>query len=333
MAVASDSFTGVDLSRLPAPQVVEALDFETINSAALAQLQGYFPAFDATVESDPIVKLVELFAYRELVLRSRVNDAAQAVMVPYASGADLDNLGALFEVERYILTPADPTTGTDAVLESDDDFRRRIVLAPESYSVAGPSGAYIYHALAASSDVRDASVDSPAPDDIRALVLQVLAENSAAPALVTAMTAALDAASWPGEVIVSVLSRSGDGTAGTDTLSAVATHLSSGSIRPLTDHVTVQGATIVPFTIAATITFLAGPDSSVVMAQAQANLSAYLASLTLGRDVTRAGIIAALFAPGVQNVAITSPTADITINRDQAAHCTGTTITSGGTGE
>ena len=80
MAIASDSFSGVDLSRLPPPTVIEALDFETIYAEALGQFQTYFPGFDATVESDPVVKLLQLFAYRELVLRQRVNDAARAVM-------------------------------------------------------------------------------------------------------------------------------------------------------------------------------------------------------------------------------------------------------------
>src|SRR3546814_9711108 len=44
-----------------------------------------------------------------------------------------------------------------AVMESDSDLRRRLVLAPEGYSVAGPEGAYIFHALSAHPDVLDAS--------------------------------------------------------------------------------------------------------------------------------------------------------------------------------
>lgn len=149
MPIASDSFTGVDLSRLPAPQVIEPLDFETILAQSLAQFQVYFPAFDATLESEPVMKLIQLFAYRELVLRQRLNDAARAVMPAFATGPDLDALAALFGVERFILTPADPEVGIAEVLESDTDFRRRMVLAPEGFSVAGPVGAYIFHALSA----------------------------------------------------------------------------------------------------------------------------------------------------------------------------------------
>ncbi|XHF77136.1 hypothetical protein R3J27_08275 [Xylella fastidiosa subsp. multiplex] len=43
----------------------------------------------------------------------------------------------------------DPSKGIPPTMESDAAFRRRIVLAPEGYSVAGPEGAYIYHAISA----------------------------------------------------------------------------------------------------------------------------------------------------------------------------------------
>ncbi len=298
MAIASDSFTGVDLSRLPAPSVIEPLDFETLRAAWIADFQAKFPGFNAAVESDPIVKLCEVGALRELVLRQRVNDAARAVMVAYARGGDLDALGALFQVERYILTPADPEAGTPDLLETDDDFRRRVVLAPEGYSVAGPAGSYIFHALNASADVADASATSPDP----------------------------------GEVLVTVLSRSGDGTPSGGLLATVLAALNGSTVRPLTDHVTVAAADLIEFTIEATITFRSGPDKAIVLAAAEAALADYLAlSRRLGRSVTRAGIIAALFASGVQNVDLDEPAADLVPTPLQVAVCTDITITDGGT--
>jgi phage-related baseplate assembly protein len=300
MAIASDSFTGVDLSRLPPPSVIEALSFEQIYADALAQFQAYFPSFDATVESDPVVKLIQLFAYRELVLRQRINDAARAVMPAYAKGADLDNLAAVFGVERFVLDPGDPGEGIAPTYESDTDLRRRMVLAPEGFSVAGPEGAYIFHALSADSDVRDASATSPEP----------------------------------GEVLVTVLSRSGTGEPDSDVLEAVETRLSSSDVRPLTDLVTVQAAEIIEIEIEATLTFYSGPDRAIVLAAAQARLADHLAaSLLLGRDVTRAGIIAALHPEGVQNIVLTSPAADIALTRQQAGYCTDVTLVDAGVGE
>lgn len=297
MPIASESFTGVDLSRLPAPNVIEVPDYETIREDALARFAELFPAFNAAVESDPIVKLIELFAWRELVLRQRVNDAARAVMVAYALGADLDALGALFEVERYVVTPTDPDAGTPAILESDDDFRRRIVLAPEGYSVAGPAGAYLFHALSASSAVADASATSPTP----------------------------------GDVVVTVLARTGNGVPDSALLDTVEAALSADTVRPLTDLVTVQAPTIINFAVEATLTYRTGPAKEVALAAAQADLASYLAaSRRLGRAVTRAGIIAALMPEGVQNVVLTLPASDIVPELDEAGHCTGITLHDGG---
>lgn len=334
MAIASDSFTGVDLSRLPAPSIVEPLDFETLYAQWLAGFQTYFPEFDALVESDPLIKFLQYGAFREMIWRQDKNDAAHAVMPAYAVGADLDTLAASFTIERFILDPGNPAEGIPPTLESDEDFRRRMVLAPEGYSVAGPAGAYIFHTISADSDVLDASVDSPEPDDIRQIVLDVLAAHDAEPALVTAMTEALDAATWPGEVEVTVLSRSGDGTADAGLLATVDTRLDGNAIRPLTDSVSVESAEIVPFVVEAEIMFLAGPDRSIVLAEAEASLSRHLVSIRrLGRDVTRAGIIAALHAEGVQNIDLISPAADIVLTRQQAGFCTAVTITDAGTGE
>lgn len=294
------TFTAVDLSRLPAPTIVETLDFDTIYGQMLAALQALVPTFDATVESDPVIKLLQVAAYREMLLRARVNDAARAVMPAYALGADLDNLAALMGVSRLVVTPANAGTGAPAVLESDDDFRRRLVLAPEGYSVAGPEGAYIFHALSASPDVLDASATSPAT----------------------------------GEVRVTVLARAGNGTASPALLDTVLAYVSAETRRPLTDRVTIRSAEIVEYMVEAQITTFAGPDGSIVIVEARNRLAAYVAnSHRLGRDITRSGIFGALHTEGVQNVVLTSPVADIALDRTQAGWCTAVSVIHAGLGE
>jgi phage-related baseplate assembly protein len=215
------AFTAIDLSQLQAPAVVEPLDFETIFAAMLADLQARDATFSALVESDPAYKILEVCAYRELLIRQRVNDASRAVMLAYATGTDLDQIGAIFGVARLVITPADPDAipPVAAVMESDADFRRRIQLSLEGFSTAGPEGAYVFHALAADGDVLDVSATSPDP----------------------------------GEVLISVLSRTGDGAADSGLIAAVETALNAENVRPLTDLVTVQSATIVDFEIEATL--------------------------------------------------------------------------------
>ena len=296
------SYTQIDLSTLTAPNVVEALDFETIFSAMLADLQARDPSFTALVESDPAYKILEVAAYREVLMRQRVNDAARATMLAYALGADLDQIGALFGVPRLVITPANPSAvpPVAAVMESDADFRRRIQLALEGFSTAGPEGAYVFHALGASGDVLDASATSPSP----------------------------------GQVLISVLSRTGNGAASAGLIAAVNTALNADNVRPLTDSVTVQSASIVNYTVTASIYTYPGPDSAAVMAAANAALTEYIDSMhRIGKDVTRSGIFAALHQPGVQRVNLTAPASDVAISATQASWCTAKTITYAGTDE
>ncbi|WP_068083131.1 baseplate assembly protein [Novosphingobium rosa] len=323
--------SAIDLSLLTAPTLVDPTDFDTAYAANLAIAQSLMPDFDATMDSDPVVKVLQAFAYREVLLRARVNDAARAVMVAYALDADLDQLGALMGVARLTITPADPTTGAAAVMETDDDFRRRIVLAPQGYSVAGPEGAYIFHALSASSDVRDASATAPQPDDIKALVIALLQERAVDAAVVTDMQTMLDNAVWPGTVEVTILSRTGDGTAPQATIDAVLAALSSDTVRPLTDFVTVKSTEAVPYSVDATLYFDDGPDRSVVLAAARDRLQTYITmSLLLGRDIVRAGHISALMPQGVQNVDLRSPAADQALSDQQSPNCISINLVDGG---
>ncbi|RWA51293.1 hypothetical protein AU476_23550 [Cupriavidus sp. UYMSc13B] len=94
----------IDLSQLPPPDVVETIDFEVILAERKAYFVSLYPADQRAavaatlaLESEPIVKLLQDNAYREMVLRQRINDAARAVMLPFAKG---DRAGAGRPVRR-----------------------------------------------------------------------------------------------------------------------------------------------------------------------------------------------------------------------------------------
>lgn len=298
--MATGSFTSVDLSQLPAPPVVEEINFETMFGEMLTKLQQLDPGFSALLPSDPAFKILEVCTYFRMLDRQRVNDAARQVMLAYARDGNLDHLGAIFGVARLVLDPGKPEEGIPATLEADAEFRRRIQLGPEGFSVAGPEGAYIFHSLSADPRVLDASATSPSP----------------------------------GQVVVSVLSREGTGVASAALLAAVEAKLSARDVRPLTDQVTVRSATVKNFAVAATVYTYAGPDSQVVLAEAERRLRKYVTdSKRLGRDVTRSGLFAALHAEGVQRVVLTSPAGDVDVDRTQAANCQSIAITYGGVDE
>jgi len=296
-ATSTSTSTTLDLSRLPAPIIVEQKDFETILAEMVARVRELLPSFDATIDSDPAVKVLQVAAYRELLIRQAFQDGGKQLMVAFATGDRLDHLGALVGVARLVVTPASPVTGAAATRESDDVFRQRIVLAPEGFSVAGPELAYVKHAKDASADVLDASATSPAP----------------------------------GEVLVSVLSATGDGTAPPALLDAVAAIVTDDAIRPLGDLVSVASAAIIDFAVTARLVTFAGPDITLVVAAARARLDAYLAfNRKLGRGITTSGIIAALAVEGVHKVALLAPIADIACTPTEAANCSRILVTHGG---
>ena len=311
----ADGTTAIDLSQLPAPTVVEQLSYEDIRAAAVAKMIEDLPTFDATVTSDPAVKVLEVYAYRELLLRQQFNERARQVMLAYAKGSNLDQLGALLNVARL---PG----------EQDDPYKARIQLAPEAFSVAGPASAYRYYALSAANTLADASVTSPRPDNLRALMLGVLADHGADAGLVAAVTAALDGAIWPGTVVVSLLSALGDGSASDDEIEAVELAVSADEdVRPLTDWPQVRSAEIIDYEVDIDLVLFSGPDETIVLAAAQEGVEAYkAASRKLGRSITRAGLYAAAVVAGVQNALINKPPADVAIAKTQCANCVGTAV-------
>lgn len=298
------AFTRIDLSQLPAPKVIEALDYETIFSALLTDFRTRYPQFSAEVESEPVIKQLQTAAYREMLIRQRVNDAAAATLLAFATGSDLDARAADFEVQRKQLTPGDPNASppVDPTYESDDELRVRAQLAFESTSTAGPVGAYVARALSAHADVFDVSVRGPA----------IEAEA--------------------GQVRVTVMSRVGDGVPSAPVLSAVAAALNAENVRPLTDEVLIAPVTRVPFVVTATLVYLPGPSPEVVRSAAQDALQRYLlATCRLGRTVTLSGLYAALHQPGVARVDLTSPPDNVAAALHEAPHCTAITLTDGGT--
>lgn len=295
--MAANSSTTVDLSRLARPTIVAPVDYEATLARMVARVQEILPSFDATVDSDPAVKVLQVAAYVQTLDQQDFNERLVARLVAYATGATLDHIGAAIGVARLTLVPANSTTGAPAVMESDDDLRARIVLGPEKFAAAGPELAYVAHAKDASAQVLDASATSPAP----------------------------------GEVLVSVLSREGDGTASAALLASVRAIVTDPAVRPLGDLVTVASAVLIPFAVIARIWTYSGPDAALVIATARASLDAYLArSRKLGRNVTLSGISAALTVEGVQRVVLDAPLAEIICDATQAARCTAITVTHAG---
>ena len=147
-----------ELAGLPTPQVLETLRFETVFDALLRDFQVRYPQYSALLASDPAIKLIEVAAYRELLLRARINEAARANLLAFAVGNDLEHLGAFYGVTRL-------------PQEQDEPLRRRIRARIMGFANAGGAAHYCYWALSASPEVADVAVDSPGPGRVRISVL------------------------------------------------------------------------------------------------------------------------------------------------------------------
>lgn len=183
------------------------------------------------------------------------------------------------------------TGGADA--ESDSDFADRIRLAPNSFSVAGPEKAYVYHAKSVSPAIIDVKVDSPTPGEVDVYVLLT------------------------------------DGTLPTeDTLEQIEEHLSDENIRPLTDYVVVKAPTASNYEIE--LHYWINQEDSSKAAQIQADVEAAVEQYRLwqqtkiGRDITPGKLLQLVFAAGASRVddSKLKPAAWKKLEAMQVAQCT-----------
>lgn len=183
------------------------------------------------------------------------------------------------------------TGGADA--ESDPDFADRIRLAPNSFSVAGPEKAYVYHAKSVSPAIIDVKVNSPTPGEVDVYVLLT------------------------------------DGTLPTeDTLEQIEEHLSDENIRPLTDYVVVKAPTASNYEIE--LHYWINQEDSSKAAQIQADVEAAVEQYRLwqqtkiGRDITPGKLLQLVFAAGASRVdnSKLKPAAWKKLEAMQVAQCT-----------
>lgn len=258
-----------DLRALPAPALLQVVDYEAARTARLARLVALLRAagidYDVAgtdtgsvpIEGDPLVVTEEAGAYRDIYQTERLNETALQLLVGFATGSNLDHLGANVSTPRL-------------AGELDDAYRARIANALERPSTAGSAAGYREHALGVSAAVLDVGVSSPAPGTVR---LYVLAQ---------------------------------DGPAEDALLAAVLAAVSADDVRPITDAVEVLAAEVVTADIVVTLGLYPGADEGTVRTLADARIRAYVAlHYALGHDLTLAGVIAAAMVPGARTAAIT----------------------------
>jgi phage-related baseplate assembly protein len=284
----------LNIATLPTPDALELLDVEDIRATRIqavvdaARDLGYI--YDVSnLETDPVVIDQQINAYRELLMRSRVNNAVRAVLPAYAHNADLDNIVARANVTRLLLSGV--AGGDDAVWESDENLLLRYLTAFAAPS-AGSEDAYIYHAATAAPTLRDISIVGPAVHG------------------------------KPGECHIVLLGANG-ALPSDDEVSAVSARYRQPGVTPLTDVWRIMRAEVIPYAVTVRLGIGRSPVQSVVVAAATAQLRAALDSrYVVGQDIWRSVVEGACYVSNVQH-AVAVGFNDIETTPYQAAYCTG----------
>ena len=190
-----------------------------------------------------------------------------------------------------------PTGGAET--ESDEAYRERVLLAPESFSVAGSVGAYQYWARAVSPAICDVHVAN-----------------------------ALDSSGNPigGTVAITVLSKTG--LPERELLTQIYNEVSGEKKRPLCDTVVVNAPETVDYTLQAELVLYTGANAVEVKAAAEQAWAVYenQRRLKLGGDIVPLDVMSVLKVAGVYNVVLTQPNWKI-IKPNQWARCTAVKLT------
>lgn len=160
--------------------------------------------------------------------------------------------------------------------ETDNAFYERMRESMESFSTAGPSGAYIYHAKTASPLVADVAALSPTP----------------------------------GVADIRVLLRDGE-LPTEEVLQEVQAQLSAEKVRPLCDFVQVSAPDTVPLNIDATY-YIPKPSqnsAAVITADVEKAVQDYIRWQTekMGRDINPSVFVSYMMKTGIKRVVVRQP--------------------------
>ena len=189
-------------------------------------------------------------------------------------------------------------TSGGADKEDDPEYADRIRLAPNSFSVAGPKKAYIFHAYSVSSAIIDVSVTSPSPGEVKVYPL------------LTGGTLPTD-----------------------DVLDQVEDYLMNEEIRPLTDFVEVLAPKAVKYAINVDFWIVSEDKtkSDAIRAAVDKAVEEYRLwqQSKIGRDILPARLVHNIIAAGAARIdaATMTPATFRELADDEVAQCTGVTVT------
>ncbi|MDX1730827.1 MAG: baseplate J/gp47 family protein [Aurantimonas coralicida] len=341
-------FASPELLALGPPPPLAAVPYETLLDRTIAKTAEEMAAagidWDVwSLQPNPGKVFGRVGVWRDELRRQAIDDAVSQTFLGSATGEFLDHRAADYGVLRRTVAYTGNQSGTAEPLrpssvppawgwdgsarlwrEDDDSLRTMARLAWEALSVAGPAGAYLYHAGAAHPLAwpERSRVYGPETGHVE-----------------------------PGEVLLVIQSRGGSGVPAREVIDSVAARLDAAfltystgasierpvrddqAIRPLGARVMIRAAQPVTFYVTARIHVRPGPDPEAIRQTALARLQAYLEQRrSVGAMISREAIIAVLGVadatglPVVEDVDLTWPAADIMPAYDQLPVASATVV-------
>ncbi len=304
--------SNINLDDLPEPNIVEEVDYEQLLLDRKNELITLNPKYrDALrLESDPLAADLQVGAFREYMLRHRINEAAQARLLAKAREGDLDHLGYFYGIGR-------------GEAETDDDYRMRIRDRILGSSTAGSAANYRSQAEKVEPvGIRDIAIDSPNGGEVRVSILvqsgycfrrkqmiKDLAEYNCS----DFCTEVDD----PGERVDNTCPRFTDLSAAL--IQDVRDHVTSNDVRMLTDTVGVVPSEKIVVDIDAEIYLQPGTPEVIFDEIVLGFKDAWKKEGKLGWDMTPSWIIGQLQHEGVHHVNLIEPAETVTIEPNQSA--------------
>jgi phage-related baseplate assembly protein len=280
--------------------VLEKLDVETTLEARMARLKQLWASYDPpsaaqydveNLEFDPIKINQEVCSYFELLLRDRVNQAARSVTLAYAIGTDLDAIAS-----RY------PGGVPRLEGESDDRYRRRIWLSPNTLSPHGTAEAYEYWALTALPELRDVTAIRSVQHDY-----------------------------YPTILITCLLQPPSDPAPSDEQLVRIRAYIQSEARMGLTDVISVNPPKVRDINYNVALWLYPGTMPEPALIKIKENLTKLAEDqYWLGHDHSLMAINAACAFSGVHHIEVVEPTEDIFVPLDWVVRVNSITVTLAG---
>lgn len=284
----------LDTARQPADKAVTTIQFTLTQALSSA---FFIPAGFQVSAGNVIFETTELVA----IAPGELQGTAQAECT---QAGNIGNGYLAGQISTIVAPPAflaSAVNTTESIggsdIESDASYAERLRLKPNSFSVAGPEKAYIFHAFSVSPSIIDVAIDSPTPGVVNVYTLLT-----------------------------------GGALPSTAFLQEVEDYLSGEEIRPLTDEVHAKAPTAYSYSVNVDYYVLQSDAVrlSAIQTAVQAAVNDYVAwqQAKIGRDINPDELIKRVRDAGAGRILHTTLTpAFKTLTKSQVAQCSSVTVT------